>query len=640
MTTQPHAPSPSASFAPLVERARAQALEAVFDSVLVTDGDGRIVDWNQGSARIYGYSRDEVLGEPVAILQFPENSQDLLQDILCEVRRSGRWQGVTSIRRKDGREGWVEASVVAVLDEEGQQVGALGISRDISPRIELEQARSKLFADISHEFRTPLTLAMGPLDDLLDGLYGPLPEAMRKQVELARRNAGRVLDLTQQILELAQLEAGATRPDLHPLDLRELTAEVTALLQPLARRRTIRLDVRLPDPPVLLEGDSEQLRRVLSNLVTNALTFTPEGGAVRIALQAEEDQVRIEVRDSGPGIPASELEHVFDRFQRLEGHGSRAAGAGLGLALARELVVLHGGTIAVDSDEGFGSTFTVVLPRTASTVAASPADADEEQPEPESDDDRPTVLIVEDNADIRAYLRKHFARSYDVLEAADGAEGLDLARALLPDLVLADVMMPGIDGFELCNTLKADPDTDFIPVVLLTARAAEGDRIAGLRERADDYVTKPFDVRELLARVDNLIATRKHLRERFAGPGLVLTAETVDASSTEARFLESVRRAIEDNLDDEEYSVERLASDVAHSRGHLHRRLRDLIDEAPSDLLRRMRLERAAQLIDADAGTIGTIAYAVGFKSISHFSNRFQEHFGVRPSAYASRDER
>ncbi len=587
---------------------------------------------------------------------------------------------------------------------------------------DVDRAKSRFYADISHEFRTPLTLTLGPLDDLRAGLHGPLSPAMRDQVELARRSAGRVLELIDQILELARLEARRTPLHARRVDLRESVRRVAQSFAPLAERESLTLDVRVPAGPVALHADPEQLEKVFSNLLSNALKFTLAGGTVRVSVETDETSARVAVRDSGPGIPAGELERVFDRFHRADGPATRwQPGTGIGLALARELVELHGGSLRVESEEGFGSTFTATLPlgtahlradqlvgveeeigaREAAEVPAVPVaedlrageaardhmadyacpsavssandasgpsasggrenaalwkgaapegDAGDGDAEPENDvttdDDVTTALLVEDNADVRAYLKRHLADIYRVLEAPDGETGLQMARTGLPDIVISDVMMPGMDGHALCQALKEDPETDFIPVVLLTARAGIENRVAGLRTRADDYVTKPFDVPELLARVQNLIASRKRLRERFSttapGRSLALHPSLVEVEPADERFLEQVREAIEVHLGDESFSVERLAREVSHSRGHLHRRLRALLDETPSALIRRMRLERAAQLIEGEAGSIGSIAYAVGFKSVAHFSNRFQDHFGVRPSKYvaSSRDVR
>jgi signal transduction histidine kinase/ligand-binding sensor domain-containing protein/DNA-binding response OmpR family regulator len=553
---------------------------------------------------------------------------------------------------------------------------------------EVDRARSRFFADVSHEFRTPLTLTLGPLDDLQSGLHGPLPPAMAEQVALARRNAARVLDLINQILEVARLEAGGTPLRAQRMDLGEFVRTVARGFMPHAERKVLSLDVSVSGDPVEVYADPGHLDRVISNLLSNALKFTPAGGAVRVSVDADGDHARIAVRDSGPGIAAAELGRVFDRFFRAgrpTEHGE--PGTGIGLALAKQLVDLHGGSLTVQSEEGFGSTFTVSLPlgtahlapeqRVADddalpwearpgTVAAPPEVASgavggvasasgsghasdaavghgAEAPGAEAGglndevgpaDDVTTVLVVEENPEVRAYVKRHLAPAYRVLEAADGLEGVDMARRSLPDLVLSDVMMPGLDGYELCRALKEDPETDFIPVILLTARAAPEDRLAGLKERADDYLTKPFDPRELLARIGNLIAGRRQLSARFAGHGFSLHPRDVVVEPAEEKLLERVRDAIEAHLGDETFTVERLAHAVHVSRGHLHRRLRELLGESPSDLIRRMRLERAGALLEARVGSVAEVAYSVGFKSVAHFSNRFLDHFGVRPSAY------
>jgi signal transduction histidine kinase/ligand-binding sensor domain-containing protein/CheY-like chemotaxis protein/AraC-like DNA-binding protein len=554
---------------------------------------------------------------------------------------------------------------------------------------ELERARSRLFANVSHEFRTPLTLTMGPLDDLRAGMHGPLAEPVAEQVALARRNAGRVLALIDELLELARAEAGRTTLRARALDLGDFTDAVARGFRPLAERKAIAYDVQRPPRAVTVWADPEHLERALSNLLSNAFKFTPDGGAVRVAVAADDASARITVRDSGPGIAADEVARIFDRFHRAGATAASYPGTGIGLALARELVVLHGGTIGVESEAGFGSSFTVTLPtgrahlspeqladegaalawvpRTPSDVALAsppptPVDASDDDAVDVGEGDAierdvTTVLVVDDNAEVRAFVRQHLASRYRVLEAADGTQGLALARSALPDLVLADVMMPGLDGMALCRALRADPETDFLPVILLSARAETEDRLAGLADGADDYLTKPFDVRELLARIGNTIAARRRLRERAAaspvagppvttpdgtpvveGPGApgrpVLHPSPVQVTAADARFLEQVRAAVERHMGDDGLTIERLASEVAHSRGHLHRRLRELTGESPSELVRRMRLERAAALLAAGAGSVGEVAYTVGFKSVAHFSNAFHELTGVRPSAW------
>ncbi|HJU74561.1 MAG TPA: two-component regulator propeller domain-containing protein, partial [Gemmatimonadaceae bacterium] len=524
---------------------------------------------------------------------------------------------------------------------------------------ELDRARSRLFANVSHEFRTPLTLTMGPLDDLRAGMHGPLAPAVAEQVDLARRNAGRVLDLINEILALARAESGRETLRARRVDLGPFVTSVARAFLPLAERKAIAYENQGPAEQVIVYADPDHLDRALSNLLSNAFKFTPDGGAVRVTVTADNGMARIVVRDSGPGIPTADLNLIFDRFHRATTAGTQP-GTGIGLALARELIVLHGGSIAVESEEGFGSTFTVTLrkgtahltpeqivddgatvvstPRTAPlTITAESPASDSPGETSDADADVTTVLVVDDNAEVRHYVKQHLSPRYRVLEAVNGEQGLDTARRMLPDLVLSDVMMPGMDGYALCRAIKSDPDTDFIPVILLTARAEAEDRIAGLAEQADDYLTKPFDVRELLARIANIVTTRRRLKERFAGERLTIHAAPVDVEPADRKFIEEVRIAIEAKLGDESFTVERLASDVGQSRGNLHRRLRDLIGESPSDLIRRMRLERAAQMLECGAGSVAEVAYAVGFKSVAHFSNAFNEMHGVRPSTWRER---
>jgi DNA-binding response OmpR family regulator/anti-sigma regulatory factor (Ser/Thr protein kinase) len=520
---------------------------------------------------------------------------------------------------------------------------------------------------------------MGPLDDLRAGLHGPLSPAAIEQVDLARRNAGRVLDLINEILALARAESGRETVHARRVDLGAFVASVARTFVPLAERKAIAYDIQSPPDEVMVYADPDHLDRALSNLLSNAFKFTPDGGAVRVTAGGDDRAARITVRDSGPGIPAADLALIFDRFHRARTAGTQP-GTGIGLALAKELIALHGGTIAVDSEEGFGSTFTITLrighahlspeqvaeglPVVASAsphpgpppdfvAPASPmrevpntvesvrhptraSIPDSQFPVPDNADVT-TVLVVDDNAEVRGYIRQHLLPRYRVLEAVNGEEGIAMARRHLPDLVLSDVMMPVTDGFALCRALKSDRETAFLPVILLTARADAEDKLTGLTEQADDYLTKPFDVRELLTRIANIIAMRRRLRERFAGAPLTIRPAPVDMAPADRKFIDQVRAAIEARLSDEQFTVERLASDVAQSRGNLHRRLREMIGESPSDLIRRLRLERAAALLEAGAGSVGEVAYAVGFKSVAHFSNAFHEMHGVRPSAWRDR---
>jgi signal transduction histidine kinase/DNA-binding response OmpR family regulator len=532
---------------------------------------------------------------------------------------------------------------------------------------ELDQLKSQFFANVSHELRTPLTLTFGPLRDALDGRFGPMGDELRGQIGLALRNAQRLLGLVDQVLEIARLDAGRLRLRWRHGDLAAFVRQRVEAFLPLAERREIDLSLEAPAEAVELYFDEAHFEKVLDNLLVNALKFTPPGGNVRVVVSSRrlDDPVEITISDDGPGIPPDQLERVFERFYQVETTASRWPGAGIGLALARQLVELHQGSISAACTAGRGACFTVRLRRgrdhipaelivdemapthrTADSGKAAAALFGDGEPlaaRAEPDDspaDRTTVLVVDDNAEIRAYVRRHLEPDYRVVEAADGAGGLECARRVLPDLVVSDVMMPGLDGNALFRSLREDPELELVPVVLLTAKASAESRLQGLREGVDDYLVKPFDPRELKARVDNLIASRRRLLERLghsSPPLRPVRVSEIQVTPADEAFLARVQAAVEERLGDSELSVEALAAALGCDRSYLLRKLRALTGETPSGLIRSLRLQRAEQLLRAQAGAVSEIAYGVGFKSVAHFSNAFQEHYGERPSAFAAR---
>ncbi|HKV09360.1 MAG TPA: two-component regulator propeller domain-containing protein [Thermoanaerobaculia bacterium] len=526
---------------------------------------------------------------------------------------------------------------------------------------ELDQVKNQFFANVSHELRTPLALTLGPLEDALEGRFGPVGGEVAGQLEVAARNARRLLGLVDQLLDVARLDAGGLRLRMRPMDLSSFVRQRVEAFLPLAERRSIELSLEAPRERVEVWLDRIQFEKVLDNLLGNALKFTPRGGRVQVVVSPYPGRVEVRVRDNGPGIPAGQLDRIFERFYQAEGTSRRRwPGAGIGLSLAKELVELHRGSIAVESVEGKGSCFTVTLLRGRNHVTPEMEEGGPEDDQrysgeravlvlddtldlppaenPAAGDDRTTVLVVDDNAEMRAYVRRHLEPDYRVVEAADGLQGLAEARRLTPDLVVSDVMMPGLDGSALFRALREDPELDFIPVVLLTAKASTESRIQGLRDGVDDYLVKPFDSRELKARVDNLIASRRRLKERLDGiPPRPLRAAEVTVVPADEAFLARVQAVVEERLGDTDLSVEGLAEALRCDRSYLLRKLRALTGETPSGLIRSLRLQRAEQLLRAGAGTVSEIAGTVGFKSVAHFSNAFQERYGERPSAFAAR---
>ena len=556
--------------------------------------------------------------------------------------------------------------------------------------IELEQVKDRFFANISHEFRTPLTLIVGPIQDALAGEYGSVPSRLRSQLSMMHRSGERLHRLINQLLDLSKLEVGRMELRARRRDLVSFVKGIVLSFSHLADRHRVTLQCHAGTEHLLVYFDADKLEKVISNLLSNAIKFTPGQGKVLVTIHEIDDDFRptplgdgtddltpyvahdwaeIRVSDTGTGIPAEEVAHVFDRFHQVDTSTTRRhEGTGIGLALTKELVTLHGGSIHVESEEGFGTTFIVRLPRGKdhfdpkdllesetdidslpfeeraqsedSEVAELAFDYDANTPESSADrsppqESAPTILIIDDNADVRAYLRSHLAPLYHVFEAADGVEGLARAREITPDLVISDVMMPKMDGVALCRALKQDEQLNHIPVILLTAKATDDSKIEGLTIGADDYIYKPFNAQVLLARVENLVEVRRTLRERFSGEVRIGPSE-ISVSSTEAMFVEKVRGIVERHMVDSNFDVDWFADEVGMSRRHLHRKLRETAGLSPAGYIRMMRLERAAQLLEQRAGSVSEIAYDVGFKNPDHFSRLFQQVFGVSPSRYPS----
>jgi DNA-binding response OmpR family regulator/anti-sigma regulatory factor (Ser/Thr protein kinase) len=457
-----------------------------------------------------------------------------------------------------------------------------------------------------------------------------------------------------QILDVAKLEAGAMHLAPRPMDLTPFTRGIVSAFAPVAEQKGIGLTTETPDA-LVGAFDADAVEKILTNLLSNALKFTPSGGTVTVELSRDGDSVHLHVRDSGPGIPPEHLAHVFERFYRVDESTSRTQpGTGIGLSLVKELVELHGGTIAVSSSGG-GTTFMATIPIVAvqagveipeapdaaasigTIVTAEQAADSTVSLGGDRGDDVPTLLVVDDSADLRGYIRDHFAVRFRVLEAGDGREGIELAQRHLPDVVLSDVMMPGTDGHELVRVLRESPETNFLSIILLTAQAENEQRLEGLERGADDYIVKPFEMRELDARVRNLIASRRRLRERFSGAPVEIPVGQAGLAPADQAYATHIRETIRDGLADADFGVGELADAVAQDRSHLFRRMKEVFGESPSELIRRMRLEEGARLLAADSGTVTDVAYAVGFNSLSYFCRCFQDAHGVTPAAYRAR---
>jgi signal transduction histidine kinase/DNA-binding response OmpR family regulator len=513
--------------------------------------------------------------------------------------------------------------------------------------IEMETIKSQFFLNISHEFRTPLTLIFGPARDALDGAYGPLDARLRNHLDALHRNALRLKHLIDQLLDLSRIEAGHQSIDARPHDLPTFLREMHRSFVLHAEKHGILFTCQSSVEQLTVLFDAREMEKVITNLLSNAFKHTPREGRIRLSLEVHE-QVEIRVRDTGEGIHPDDLPLVFDRFHRARtGLSEETPGTGIGLALARELVELHGGTIEAESEAGFGTRITITLPLSLvqqnGAVEAFGENGDHCEGTQWLDGidatvvasaEAPLVLVVDDNADVRQYVSDHLAHRYRVVQAADGEEALATARENPPDLVISDVLMPRVDGYALCRAIRDDPQLASVPVIFLTARATEEGRIEGLEARADDYIVKPFSAAELLVRVENLIDLRRRLRpSRSQVPGLSPTP--IELPSFDELFLQRVRETIESHIGDSNFGVEWLADEVALSPRQLQRRIHTTLHLSAGGLIRMMRLQRAAQLLERRCGSVAEVAGKVGFRDAVYFSRLFRQTYGVPPSEYA-----
>ncbi|MBO6575698.1 MAG: helix-turn-helix domain-containing protein [Rhodothermales bacterium] len=508
---------------------------------------------------------------------------------------------------------------------------------------ELNMAKSRFFANVSHEFRTPLTLIIGPLRQLLAREGHP----DRESLELMQRNADRLLGMVNRILELARLESKTLPYEPECIDLSAHVRQTALGMTALAEREGLTLIVGAA-PPLFALFDRGLMERIVTNLVSNAVKFTDRGGHVFVNVRSAGEHALIEVRDTGIGIAADKLPLIFDRFYQADPTSTRRyQGTGIGLSLVKELAELHGGHVSVESREGHGSTFLVRMPLVPDQLdgarqtitpdvrgdgpVSTTADLGADPSPAPGEEDRPTALLVDDNEDIRTFMRSALQATYAVVEAVDGRDALDhVERGLLPDVIVCDVMMPRMDGMELHRALQATPDTEGLPFIFLTALADDEHRLEGARSGADRYLTKPLDPALLLAEMAGVLESRRRLVDRLRGAMQV----SAEPEAPFGPFERKVRAVVEERLADADLTSEDLAAQVGLSYSQLHRKLKAEADVTPTELVRRVRLEHAVALLEREDCTISEAAYAVGFNSLSYFNRCFKAVYGTSPSAF------
>ncbi len=514
---------------------------------------------------------------------------------------------------------------------------------------ELDAVKSRLYTNITHEFRTPLTVILGEAAQL------EKQAAVKQKGGLAaiRRQGRQLLNLVNQMLDLAKVEAGSLHLNLIQGNVVLFLKYLLESFRSLADGRKIELRFETDTEVFRMDYDPDKLQKIVSNLLSNAIKFTPEKGRVTLRVKTG-DPLILQVEDTGQGIPPDQLPLIFDRFYQASPESSgatrQAEGAGIGLTLAKELVHLLGGQVSVESCPGEGATFTVTLPvtRAAERQAFDPEYFFIENPEmkagaeaapgvlptdkPLLPTDRPRLLLVEDNPDVVHYIGSLLAADYQVHKAKNGREGMEAAFRLVPDIVISDVMMPEMDGFELCRILKTDERTSHIPIVLLTAKADHASKIEGLTRGADVYLPKPFDREELLIRLEKLIELRRRLQARFQQAGSLRPAIQGGAQSADDLFLQKALGIVEAKMADEDFGMPQLCKALNMSRTNLFRKLKALTGKSATDFIRSLRLEKAKELLETTDMNVTEVSYAVGFGGPNYFSRVFQEAFGVAPS--------
>jgi len=520
---------------------------------------------------------------------------------------------------------------------------------------EMEAMRIRFFTNISHDLRTPLTLILAPFEKLLKS---ETDEEKRYQIGIIYKNALRMERMINQLLDLRKQETSTLKLNLSQGDLSMFLSQIVESFRDMAQQKNIDFQYEGTERPMYLMFDRDKLDKIMFNLLSNAFKFTLNNGQIRVRIAVAgklpfekdevspfEDFVCISVSDNGKGIPAELHEKVFERFYHIpDNFYSGIEGTGIGLSLSKDYAELHGGKILLESEPGKGSIFSVYLPcrQRELELPDDPSLTEDEIGDDLMDqqrgcvDEKPVALVVEDNHELLNYIKGSLSKEYRVITADNGRAGLDAALEYIPDIIITDIMMVAMDGVELTRTLKKDIRTSHIPVILLTARSSDEQKLEGLNAGADDYITKPFSFEILEARMQNLLQMRDHIREKYSRFIKFQTSE-VEVENQDEKFLRKVMQVVEQNLTDPDFSVEKLSQELGLSRVHLYRKLSALINETPVEFIRSTRLERGAQLLLKSGMNISEVCYEVGFQNPVYFSKCFKRKYGMLPSEYIAK---
>lgn len=512
--------------------------------------------------------------------------------------------------------------------------------RQLMERQKIEQItemKLQFFTNISHDLRTPLTLIISPLEHIMKKLEeGSTPENMMAQLKNVYKNAQLLLKEVSALLDFRRLDAGGETLNLQSGDIVDHLNSILVSFGDYAEERGIHLSFEHDMDSFMMDYDREKMNKVVYNLFSNALKFTPSGGSVTLALHIDGDNAIISVADTGKGIPDSDKPNIFKRFYQSGSNDSSQTGSGIGLHIASDYVQLHKGTISVSDNQPVGSIFTVTLPVERANMPNGSA-ADEEALT-ETSNEAPadvlkTILVVDDNQDMLSFVSSCMKESFNVFTASDGAAALEILHREQVNLIISDVMMPGIDGFELCKRVKSDITLSHIPIILLTARTTDVSRIEGLQLGADDYLTKPFNVEVLRLRVHKFIDWEQNNHQLFRQKMNIEPSE-ITITPLDEQFIQKAIALVEKNISDSEFSVEAMASEVGMSRSTLYKKLMAITGLGPAEFIRTIRVKRGKALLETSQMQITEIAYAVGFTTVKSFTMNFKAEYGVTPTEF------
>ncbi|MDW5290266.1 two-component regulator propeller domain-containing protein [Formosa sp. PL04] len=539
---------------------------------------------------------------------------------------------------------------------------------------EFGQMKLEFFINVSHEFRTPLTLILNPLDKLISGIDDP--ELVKTSAHSIQRSARRLLYLVNQLLDYRKMEVGMAPLQVQKGDIIKFSNDIFSLFQGLATKKNIEYTFTTSSDQLFSFYDFDKVEKILTNLISNAIKFTNNGGEINVSVNKVLEKksgskiigkhkkltnyIEIIVEDTGIGLDKEQLKKVFSRFYNVD---INKTGTGIGLNFSKGLVELHGGEIFVESEFGKGSKFVVRIPynkKAESSVVEDIKDEflinsmksveydmlisedTQEIVDKESSTEKkdfPKVLIVEDNKELREHLKNELRDHYEIIEAVNGEEGLKKVLKHYPDIVVSDVMMPKMDGFELCKRIKSEFETCHIPVILLTARALEEDRIEGYKTGADGYLGKPFNLNVLKARIANLLESKRVIREKFSKLGAVIAPSEATSNSIDEAFLEKTTKIILDNISNTEFKLEHLLKEVGIGRSQFYRKIQSITGQNPSNFIRTIRLKYASDLLLQDANTIKEVTHLAGFNSAAYFGKTFKELYNMTPSEYVEKNK-